>query len=73
MPPLQITVVVSGRVGDLVKGRNTARWPISIVEGTGVCVAHVLPDPTRTSPVLSLGKTGGHLHSGRIDILRGGL
>ena len=24
MPPLQITVVVSGRVGDLVKGRNTA-------------------------------------------------
>ena len=24
MPPLQITVVVSDRVGDLVKGRNTA-------------------------------------------------
>ena len=24
MPPLQITVVVSGRVGDLVTGRNTA-------------------------------------------------
>ena len=24
MPPLQITVVVSGRVGDLVKERNTA-------------------------------------------------
>ena len=72
MPPLQIAVVVSDRVGDLVKGAIPLA-NLSIVEGTGVCVAHVLHDPTRTCPVLSLGKTGGHLHSGRIDILRGGL
>ena len=75
MPPLQITVVVSDRVGDLVKGRNTAGQ--SQLLRAQESVLRTLSMALRAPAPRSVARQGGgppaHTSSWRIDILRGGL